>query len=365
MNAMGSHAKLGNSDKWWLSAAISFAVAGMLTGFWFSFTNLTTAARAHGWTTPYLLPLMIDLGIPTYVIIDHLIVRLGWKSRLPRLAAWGFAALTISLNGAAVTGASLLWRVVAAAAPAAWVLGIEVLRLIWRALRKDPSSRPGRIPAGRWLASPGPTFLLWRRMHLLGVTSWPLMTALEDARLYAADVVTAARIRRPGLPVPLTVARAIRSGRFPGDVAERVRTALGYGGSSLWEPAVNEWLASRLGLPEAISDVLSNARREALPAAAETPAETPSPAVPEPASRPAAETQPAPGPRPRPKLTAKRSRGMSPDALVPWVSDLLDDDPAVSLNRVISELHVGRDKAAEALRLAKRNRTVVAIGASR
>src|SRR5450755_1908270 len=207
MPDMGSHAKLSDGDKQWLAAAIAFAVAGMLAGFWFSFTNLTAAARAHGWTTPYLLPLMIDLGIPTYVIIDHLIVRLGWKSRLPRLAAWAFAALTICLNGAAAADAPMLWRVVAAAAPAAWVLGIEVLRLIWRALRKDPASKPDRIPSGRWIASPGPTFLLWRRMHLLGVTSWPLMVALEDARLYAADVVTAARSRRPGLPVPLTVTR--------------------------------------------------------------------------------------------------------------------------------------------------------------
>lgn len=361
MPPMGSHSKLGRADRWWLGIAVGFAIAGMLTGFWFSFSNLTEAARAHHWATPYMLPLMIDVGIPTYVIIDHLIVRLGWKSRLPRLAAWGFAALTISLNGAAAVDASLLWRVVAAAAPTAWVLGIEVLRLVWRALRKDPAARPDRIPAGRWAASPLPTLLLWRRMHLLAVTSWPMMTALEDARLYAADVVTAARTRRPDLPVPLTVARAIRSGRFPADVTARVEAGLSYGGAATWEPAVNDWLASRLGLPEAISDVLSN-ERQASPRV--LPGEPPAPMLESPPqaagravsggvpgaplahpSEPAPSTAPATHAKTSSRTPRPKPRAQSDDELMEFVRPLFRDGETPSQGAVATATKTAAPRA--------------------
>src|SRR5260221_3772314 len=95
-----SQSRLSATGQCWLAVAVLFVTAGMGIAFWDSFANLSQAAAAHGWHPPFLLPLVIDTGIPAYVIIDQLIVALGRRSLLPRLAAWGLAVLTVFLNGA-------------------------------------------------------------------------------------------------------------------------------------------------------------------------------------------------------------------------------------------------------------------------
>jgi hypothetical protein len=194
-------------------------------------------------------------------------------------------------------------------------------------------------------------------------------TAMADARTYAVDLCRSERGIFWRYRVPSLLRRQILSGRLPDEVRSDVSLKVSVGRTSGWESVVREWVMRELHITEqaqaasrkAVRDIARTEAETTLPAAVEPP----SPAAAEPASDTPAETQPETGPKPLPRLTAKRSRTMTPDALAPWVSALLDDDPAVSLNRVIAELHVGRDKASEALRLAKRNRTVVAIGASR
>jgi Protein of unknown function (DUF2637) len=287
MDGMAKHSRLTVVGKWWLGVAVFFMVAGMGVAFWFSFANLSAAAAQHGWHPAYLLPLEIDTGIPVYVIIDQLIVSLGWRSLLPRLAAWAFAALTVVLNGALSSDPALVWRIAHAAMPASWILGIEVLRLIWRALGKDPAAQADQIPGSRWLAAPLPTFFLWRRKQLLGVKSWPLMCEMEDARVYLRDTLRSVRARHRGVPVPGSVRRAIRSGRFPGSVRVAVESGLEWGGASRWEPEMDTWLASRLGLPETVSAALANP--VPAPVSAPLPAGVPaegSEGVPDPAADP-------------------------------------------------------------------------------
>ena len=338
MDAMSAHRIRPRLSAWgwmWLGVAVAFAVAGMVTGLWFSFWNLRDAAAAHGWTTPALLPLMIDLGIPTYVIIDHLIVVLGWRSVLARTAAWGFALLTIVLNGAVTPATSLLWRITAAAMPAAWVLGIEVLRLIWRALRKDLSARPDRIPLGRWIASPLPTVLLWRRKHLLGIASWQVLCAMEDARTWLWDTIDAIREQDPEKAIPASVLTAARTGRLPGEVADAVRG----GKASEWEPVMGEWVAHRLGLPDTLRDALALGRQ--MPSA-EPPADAVRVAVPEPPQ------MPSDAPSRKASAGAKR-KASAGAARKPSDDDLLDDIRAmgqgVSKYRVMNDLGVGEPRA--------------------
>lgn len=368
MTSAETESRLKTADRRWLTVAVVFAIAGMLIGFWFSFWNLRNAAAHHGWHAPFLLPLMIDLGIPTYVIIDHLIVRLGWRSLLPRMAAWGFAAETIVLNGALTSSGAVIWRITAASAPAAWVLGIEVLRLIWRVLRKPPPEDADSIPLGRWIAAPVPTFLLWRRKHLLGVSSWPVMCALEDARLYLRDTVQAVQAKHSGLTVPLSVRKAMRSGRFPGSVADRI--AASPEAAAEWEPVMDSWLASRLGLAETISRALSNDSQAALPSAPQVV----SPAASEATSEPASQVVSASVSKPSPQSSPSRPRKPSPSAvkrmtgadLAPYVGVLLEDDPKLNPSDLMKILKIGRIKADEALRVAleqAQGAEVIAIGA--
>ena len=185
-----SNARLSWAGYCWLGLAVLLVAAGMGIAFWYSFANLSAAAAAHGWHPPYLLPLVIDTGVPAYVIIDQMIVALGRRSVLPRFAAWGFAALTVFLNGAVSTDPSPLWRVVHAAMPATWIIGIESLRLLWRVLRKGPAGQRKRIPLARWMLARQSTWDLWKRMKLWGVDDYGDALAMEMRRRLAVESLT-------------------------------------------------------------------------------------------------------------------------------------------------------------------------------
>ena len=334
-------ARLTRGQRNALRFAVAVVLAGMAMGFLSSFTTLYGAASAHEWTFPALLPLGVDSGILAYVVLDHLAVTLGERSRWLHAVAWALAAFTVWANAAVSPADGSVWRIIHAAMPALWVLGVEALRFTWRALRRVPAARPDRIPAGRWLASPATAALLWRRKHLLGIASWPLLLVTEDARLHCADVVTAARVKRPDLPVPLTVRRATRSGRFPADVSDAIRRSLGYGGATVWEPALEAWLASRLGLPETIAEVLSNDRREVPAAAPPEPVTTTLPEVIPEAAEPA---------RQRPSANAvkraqRAGRKATDELLLEAIRELSADGAAVTKYRVTKELPVGESRA--------------------
>lgn len=350
------HARLTRSQRAWLTVAVTFAIAEMLAGFWFSFWNLRDAAAAQGWHSPWLLPLIIDLGIPTYVIVDHVIVSLGWHSRLARGAAWGFAGLTIALNGAVVTNASLLWRLTAAAMPAVWVLGIETLRLLWRVLRKDPETRPAAIPAGRWLAAPAPTFFMWRRMRLHNVTSYAVMAAREDARQRAQDRIRAAAEATPPRQAPGSLLRAVRSGRLPASVTEAIGD-LGYGWVSSSEAAVDAWVDDGLLLPERVSESLEGRRQVMTQAAPEI--------TPRPAARVVLQDIPRTSPSGPRKPSPSAVKRMSGADLAPYVGTLLETTPGLTASDVMKTLKVGRVKADEALKTAQRARLRVASAGTR
>ncbi len=170
---------------------MTIVLAGMAMGFLSSFTTLYHAAQHHDWSYPWLLPLSVDSGILAYVVLDHLAVTLGSRSRWLHLAAWSLAAFTVWANAAVGASEASEWRVIHAAMPALWVLGVEALRFTWKRLHEDAAERPDRIPAGRWLAAPFATMAMRRRMWLAAETSYPRAVAMEDARLHARDLIRA------------------------------------------------------------------------------------------------------------------------------------------------------------------------------
>ena len=162
-----------------LYLAVAAVLAGMAMGFTSSFATLYHAAAAHHWTFPWLLPLSIDSGILAYVVLDHLAVTLGARSRWLHSAAWALAAFTVWAN-AAVSGGAGEWRVIHAAMPALWVLGVEALRFTWKRVHEDQAAKADRIPPGRYLAAPLATARMRRRMWLTAETSYPRAVALEE-----------------------------------------------------------------------------------------------------------------------------------------------------------------------------------------
>jgi hypothetical protein len=223
--------------------ATVLVAAGMCIGLLSSFTTLYAAALAHHWAFPAGLPLAVDLGIPAYVILDHLAVTLGERSPMLRCAAWALAGFTVWANAAVFAGGGLTWRVIHAAMPALWVLGTEGLRQMWALLREDPETR-ARARA--------------------------LTVARADVRAHVRDILHAELGRRWRKDAPLLLRRQLRSGRLPAPVLAAIESGLTYGGASVWEPAAQSWVTSELTYGEKVKASLTQARR-AIVTASETP----------------------------------------------------------------------------------------------
>jgi hypothetical protein len=187
-----------------------------------------------------------------------------------------------------------------------------------------------------------------------------LEVAMADARQYAMDLCRDRKGRAWRWRVPVLLRRQILSGRLTDDVRQQVSLMVGARRTSGWEEKIREWVLGTEGL-----NLSARAEADARKAAQEIAASA-SPGEPEsapqavPVARPQARSQTRSGPAL--KLSASRSRNMSPADLEPHVSAMLEKYGSVSEARIKRDLHVGAEKAAEALRLAKQNRTVVPMG---
>lgn len=245
----------------WLIVAIAvlIVIGEMAGGYVESFINLEKAARHAGWKVPWLLPLEADAPILAYVILDQVSAVLGARARALHYVAWGLAAATVLANYGVAPASSQTWRLIYAAMPAGWVLGTEALRWFWKIARSGPAAPRDRIPAGRWIADPRGTRQVQWRMWLLGETSWQRMSAIEDARAIALDVV---RELEGSQAAPAYLLDRIEAARMPGAVLDAID---GKAAPGVTEDLVRRWVTSALTLPELSRAALLDAQREAAP----------------------------------------------------------------------------------------------------
>ena len=353
----------------WQRAALALAIAGvaagMLSGIWSSAANLFSAAEHFGWSSPWRLPVAVDAPILAYVILDQIAVTIGARSRWLHYAAWGLAGFTVWANASlAPAGGSTVWRVVYAAMPALWVLGVEALRFFWKVWRNGPGTRADRIPAGRWIANPFTAAWLQRRMWLLSETSWARMSLIEDARQYARDLIRAAEKQHHDVPDMLR--SRTNSGRLHETVTAAIDARLADPTAVKVEAAVHTWVASLMVLPEIVS---ADLRRAAQEAADTTPAEPVSedrgqPVAP--AANPAAQRTRQRTPNHDRKPTAAACRKMTGEQLAPYVAAWVGQGHPASIAKVAEAFKVGEPKAKTALVTAGlwgQDAAVVAIGA--
>lgn len=227
---------LTRSQKALIAVALPALLAVMGFGFTSSFFTLYGAAASRGWHAAWALPLAVDGAILVYVLLDHLAISLGSRSRWLHLVAWACAAFTVWAN-AAVAGGSGVWRVVHAAMPALWVAGLEAFRFVWRAMREKEGGKADGVPFARWILSPFHTARLWRRMRLQNVTSYPVAVARFEAWLTAKGLAPAAF--PDGLP-PL-LAHHLRYGTVPPSVAAACEESAAGGDAGVAE-AVQAWI---------------------------------------------------------------------------------------------------------------------------
>lgn len=354
----GAHARAGGLASVVRENPLLAAVAGI--GFSVSFQTIAELARTHGLPGPSMLyPVGIDVGILALIAEGLWLIREGRSDFVPRVLAWALTGMTIFIN---VHGARLGDRVgqgLHAVMPALWVICLELVRR----RRVAAVARPDGIPAGRWVAAPWPTLMLWLRMRRDGVTSYPLALELEQARWFARDLIRATpeqyRPHRSSL-----VCKRIRSGRLREDVRKAVAGSLGNEWAPGWEGPVTEWVTDAIGLTERLAASLENTRRDMTRATLEaipevtlevTPQATPE-ATPEAPVQATPETVPSQAPS-HPEVTvpvkpAARSRRkvqatprrISDTDLKGLIRPLFDADPDVSVNAAAKQLSRSRDR---------------------
>ncbi|MCD9876041.1 DUF2637 domain-containing protein [Streptomyces guryensis] len=131
----------------------------------------------------YVFPIGIDAGICVLLALDLLLTWIRIPFPLLRQTAWLLTAATIAFNGAAAWP-DPLGVGMHAVIPVLFVVSVEAARhAIGRIADITADKHMEGVRLTRWLLSPIPTFLLWRRMKLWELRSYEQVIKLEQERL--------------------------------------------------------------------------------------------------------------------------------------------------------------------------------------
>ncbi|MFD0417496.1 DUF2637 domain-containing protein [Streptomyces sp. NPDC127108] len=157
-------------------------IAGI--GFAGSYAAVRELAEKKGFGTfSMVFPIGIDAGICVLLALDLLLTWIRIPFPLLRQTAWLLTAATIAFNGAAAWP-DPLGVGMHAVIPVLFVVAVEAARhAIGRIADITADKHMEGVRMTRWLLSPVPTFLLWRRMKLWELRSYDQVIKLEQERL--------------------------------------------------------------------------------------------------------------------------------------------------------------------------------------
>ncbi|MEU6098214.1 DUF2637 domain-containing protein [Streptomyces sp. NPDC047079] len=157
-------------------------IAGI--GFAGSYAAVRALALKKGFGNfSYVFPVGIDAGICVLLALDLLLTWIRIPFPLLRQTAWLLTAATIAFNGAAAWP-DPLGVGMHAVIPMLFVVAVEAARhAIGRIADITADKHMEGVRLTRWLLSPLPTFLLWRRMKLWELRSYDQVIKLEQERL--------------------------------------------------------------------------------------------------------------------------------------------------------------------------------------
>ncbi|MET7600773.1 DUF2637 domain-containing protein [Streptomyces sp. NPDC005481] len=167
---------------------IGVVVAGAVViagiGFAGSYAAVRELALQKGFGNfSYVFPVGIDAGICVLLALDLLLTWIRIPFPLLRQTAWLLTAATIAFNGAAAWPEPL-GTGMHAVIPILFVVSVEAARhAIGRIADITADKHMEGVRLTRWLLSPLPTFLLWRRMKLWELRSYEQVIKLEQERL--------------------------------------------------------------------------------------------------------------------------------------------------------------------------------------
>ncbi|WP_030565204.1 DUF2637 domain-containing protein [Streptomyces aureocirculatus] len=160
----------------------ALVIAGI--GFAGSYAAVRELAEKKGFGSfSMVFPIGIDAGICVLLALDLLLTWTRIPFPLLRQTAWLLTAATIAFNGAAAWP-DPLGVGMHAVIPVLFVVAVEAARhAIGRIADITADKHMEGVRLTRWLLSPVPTFLLWRRMKLWELRSYDQVIKLEQERL--------------------------------------------------------------------------------------------------------------------------------------------------------------------------------------
>ncbi|MFJ3587512.1 DUF2637 domain-containing protein [Streptomyces sp. NPDC090231] len=307
-----------------------------------------------------VFPIGIDAGIVVLLCLDLLLSWLRMPFPLLRHTAWLLTAATIAFNGA-TAWPDPLGVGMHAVIPVLFVVVVEAARnAVGRMAEITADRHIDPVRLSRWLLSPLPTFLMWRRMKLWEMRSYRDVIRFEQDRLvYAAQLEAryGRRWRRKAPVEALLPLRLMRYGR-PLD-----QDAPDPGAELTFDAAAAEALA--LAPPAALADSQTLELAAPAPALAAAhprvevrsriPDPDPEPPAPEaadpdpdpdpgtdPDPDPAPDSAPDPDPEPEPDATDPADPEF--EALLQKARELIKTRP-LSMKGARREFHIGQPKA--------------------
>lgn len=197
-----------------IAVAAGAAVIALI-GFVGSYAAVRALADAKGFGHFALVfPIGIDAGILVMLALDLLLTWLRMPLPMLRHTAWLLTAATIAFNGAAAwpdpIGVGMH-----AVIPILFVVAVEAARhAIGRTADITADKHMEGVRLTRWLLSPVPTFLLWRRMKLWELRSYDQVIKLEQARLVEKARLRARYGRGWRRKAPVSAVMALRLTRY-------------------------------------------------------------------------------------------------------------------------------------------------------
>lgn len=188
MSPMADHAARPKLGRWQTAALVTAATLPALIlitiGAAGSYDNLRQLEAAKHVPLPWLQPAGLDGGLVGIVALDLTLTWAGYPIWWLRWTARLFALGTVAANAAAgwPDPASMALRM---ACPVLIVIVSEAVRAVL--LHRHHATASDRIPGSRWLLAPRSTFVLWRRMRLWNITSYPAAVDMEIARRHAIE----------------------------------------------------------------------------------------------------------------------------------------------------------------------------------
>nr|WP_260848427.1 DUF2637 domain-containing protein [Streptomyces sp. SLBN-118] len=239
----------------------------------------------------YVFPIGIDAGICVLLALDLLLTWIRIPFPLLRQTAWLLTTATIAFNGAAAWP-DPLGVGMHAVIPVLFVVAVEAARhAIGRIADITADKHMEGVRLTRWLLSPIPTFLLWRRMKLWELRSYEQVIKLEQERLVYQTTLHSRFGRAWRRKAPVEALMPLRLARYGVPLAETAPAGLAAAGID--EPPI-----------------LFAAERVSAPAQPEAPALEATPdQEPETAELESAEPRPVQAPASAPERSRERPEG--------------------------------------------------------